>query len=142
MYEAQLVGISSRLITLAVVAILASTTQSTAFAAEGARVLEEVIVTARRQDETLQDVPVNMTSVGRDQLDNYQLDQPVEIASRVPNFSIQTGGSGSGGTLNLRGVGSSAISAAFDSAVALDIDGVQISRMRMVQYTVPLMQWL
>ena len=49
MYEAQLVGISSRLITLAVVAILASTTQSTAFAAEGARVLEEVIVTARRQ---------------------------------------------------------------------------------------------
>lgn len=79
------------------------------------------------------DVPVTMTSVGGEQLDNYQLDQPAEIAARVPNFNIQSGGSGSGGTLNLRGVGSSAISAAFDSAVALDIDGVQISRMRMVQ---------
>lgn len=97
------------------------------------RVIEEIVVQARRQDETLQDVPVAITSVGGEQLANYQLDQPAEIAARVPNFNIQTGGSGSGGTLNLRGVGSSAISAAFDSAVALDIDGVTISRMRMVQ---------
>jgi len=92
-----------------------------------------VVVTARRQDETLQDVPVTITSVGGEQLENFQLDQPAEIAERIPNFRIQTGGSGSGGTLNLRGVGSSAISAAFDSAVAFDIDGVQVSRMRMVQ---------
>ena len=99
----------------------------------GARSIEEVVVTARRQDETLQDVPVTITSVGGEQLDFFQIDQPEEIAARVPNFNIQTGGSGSGGTLNLRGVGSSAISAAFDSAVAFDIDGVQISRMRMVQ---------
>ena len=104
-----------------------------ALADEGARVLEEVVVTARRQDETLQDVPVTITSVGGEQLRQFQIDQPAEIAARVPNFNIQTGGSGSGGTLNLRGVGSSAISAAFDSAVALDIDGVQVSRMRMVQ---------
>ncbi len=97
------------------------------------RVIEEVVVQARRQDETLQDVPVTITSVGGEQLDNFQLDQPQEIAERIPNFNIQTGGSGSGGTLNLRGVGSSAISAAFDSAVALDIDGVQVARMRMVQ---------
>ena len=97
------------------------------------RVLEEIVVTARRQDETLQDVPVTINSIGGDQLNNFQLDQPAEIAERIPNFNIQTGGSGSGGTLNLRGVGSSAISAAFDSAVALDIDGVVVSRMRMVQ---------
>ena len=103
-----------------------------ALAAE-ARAIEEVIVQARRQDETLQDVPVTITSVGGDQLDNFQMDQPQEIAERIPNFNVQTGGSGSGGTLNLRGVGSSAISAAFDSAVAMDIDGVTVSRMRMVQ---------
>lgn len=97
------------------------------------RVIEEIVVQARRQDETLQDVPVTITSIGGEELNNFQLDQPQEIAERIPNFNIQTGGSGSGGTLNLRGVGSSAISAAFDSAVALDIDGVQVARMRMVQ---------
>ena len=133
MKETKVVRISSRVLLLAVASVLGLSTHSVAYAEEGARVLEEVIVTARRQDETLQDVPVNITSVGGEQLDNYQLDQPAEIAARVPNFSIQSGGSGSGGTINLRGVGSSAISAAFDSAVALDIDGVQISRMRMVQ---------
>ncbi|MEM6709851.1 MAG: TonB-dependent receptor [Pseudomonadota bacterium] len=109
------------------------TTSAVAVESSDGRVLEEVVVQARRQDETLQDVPVTITSVGGDQLDNFQLDQPQEIAERIPNFNIQTGGSGSGGTLNLRGVGSSAISAAFDSAVALDIDGVQVARMRMVQ---------
>lgn len=103
------------------------------WAAEGMRSVEEVVVSARRQDETLQDVPITITSVGGEQLDNYQLDQLEEVAARIPNFNIQVGGSGSGGTLNLRGVGSSAISAAFDSAVAFDIDGVQVSRMRMVQ---------
>ncbi|MFT7219158.1 MAG: iron complex outermembrane receptor protein [Candidatus Azotimanducaceae bacterium] len=105
---------------------------SIALAAEG-RVIDEIIVQARRQDETLQDVPVSITSIGGDQLQNFQMDQVGEIAERIPNFNVQSGGSGSGGTLNLRGVGSSAISAAFDSAVALDIDGVTISRMRMVQ---------
>ena len=37
-----------------------------ALAAE-ARAIEEIIVQARRQDETLQDVPVTITSVGSDQ---------------------------------------------------------------------------
>ncbi|MEL7045042.1 MAG: TonB-dependent receptor, partial [Pseudomonadota bacterium] len=97
------------------------------------RVLEEVVVQARRQDETLQDVPVTITSVGGEQLQNFQLDQVAEIAERVPNMTVLSGSSGSGGTLILRGVGSSSISAAFDSAVAIDIDGVQIARMRMVQ---------
>lgn len=109
-----------------------STPATIAVAAEG-RVIDEVIVQARRQDETLQDVPVSITSVGGEQLENFQMDQPAEIAERIPNFNVQTGGSGSGGTMNLRGVGSSAISAAFDSAVAFDIDGVTVSRMRMVQ---------
>ena len=44
------------------------------------RAIEEIIVQARRQDETLQDVPVAITSVGGDQLDNFQMDQPQEIA--------------------------------------------------------------
>ena len=128
------IPVALRLALTTVIAVLAGTGAPVAFADDdGVRVLEEIVVTARRQDETLQDVPVTITSVGGEQLSNFQLDQPQEIAARIPNFNIQTGGSGSGGTLNLRGVGSSAISAAFDSAVALDIDGVQISRMRMAQ---------
>ncbi len=134
MLHALSMPVALRFAVAAVIAVLAASGAPKVFAVDAdARVLEEIVVTARRQDETLQDVPVTITSVGGEQLEAFQLDQPAEIAARVPNFNIQTGGSGSGGTLNLRGVGSSAISAAFDSAVALDIDGVQVSRMRMVQ---------
>ncbi|MEP3052234.1 MAG: TonB-dependent receptor [Erythrobacter sp.] len=92
-----------------------------------------IIVQARRQDESLQDVPVTVTAIGGDVLDRYQIDEVADVQSRVPSLTIQVGGSGAGGSINLRGVGSSAISASFDSAVAFDIDGVQVSTARLVQ---------
>ena len=66
-------------------------------------------------------------------METYGVNQVADIVSRVPTLSVQVGGSGSGGTISLRGVGSSAISASFDSAVAFDYDGVVISTMRLVQ---------
>ncbi|MEY4240274.1 MAG: hypothetical protein RL339_2875 [Pseudomonadota bacterium] len=92
-----------------------------------------IIVTARKQDETLQEVPVTITSVGADTLEKYSVDEVSDVTSRIPTLNIQVGGSGSGGQISLRGVGSSNISASFDSAVAFDYDGVQVSTMRMVQ---------
>jgi iron complex outermembrane receptor protein len=92
-----------------------------------------IIVQARRQNESLQEVPVTVTAIGGEQLDKYAVDQVADVVSRVPTLNVQVGGSGSGGQLSLRGVGSSNISAAFDSAVAFDFDGVQVSTMRLVQ---------
>lgn len=92
-----------------------------------------IIVQARRQDESLQDVPVTVTAIGGETLERYNVDQVADVTSRVPTLNVQVGGSGSGGQLSLRGVGSSNISASFDSAVAFDFDGVQVSTMRLVQ---------
>lgn len=92
-----------------------------------------IVVTARRQEESLQEVPVTVTAVGSETIERYQLDEIADLAAHVPALNVQVGGSGSGGQLSLRGVGSSNISASFDSAVAFDFDGVQISTMRMVQ---------
>ena len=92
-----------------------------------------IIVQARRQNETLQEVPVTVTAIGGDTLQKFNIDQVADVTSRVPTLNVQVGGSGSGGQLSLRGVGSSNISAAFDSAVAFDYDGVVVSTMRLVQ---------
>ncbi len=92
-----------------------------------------IIVQARRQNETLQEVPVTVTAIGGDTLQKYNIDQVADVVSRVPTLNVQVGGSGSGGQLSLRGVGSSNISAAFDSAVAFEYDGVIVSSMRLVQ---------
>ncbi|MEL6875286.1 MAG: TonB-dependent receptor, partial [Pseudomonadota bacterium] len=92
-----------------------------------------ITVIARKQTETLQEVPVTVTAIGGDTLDKFQVDQVADVVSRVPALNVQVGGSGSGGQISLRGVGSSNISASFDSAVAFDFDGVQVSTMRVVQ---------
>jgi iron complex outermembrane receptor protein len=104
--------------------------------AEGAEDASEervIIVQARRQNESLQEVPVTVTAIGGETLQRYSIDQVADFTSRVPTLNVQVGGSGSGGQLSLRGVGSSNISAAFDSAVALEFDGVIVSSMRLVQ---------
>lgn len=105
-------------------------------AADGAEADDDVpviVVQARRQSETLQEVPVTVTAIGGETLDRYSIDQVADFTSRVPTLNVQVGGSGSGGQLSLRGVGSSNISAAFDSAVAFEYDGVVVSTMRLVQ---------
>lgn len=92
-----------------------------------------IIVSARKQSESLQEVPVTVSAVTAETLDNYGVNQVQDVASRIPTLNVMVGGSGSGGSISLRGVGSSAISAAFDSAVAFDMDGVVMSSMRLVQ---------
>lgn len=111
-------------------AAFAQDTVETAETPEAERV---IVVQARRQNETLQEVPVTVTAIGGETLQRYNIDQVADVTSRVPTLNVQVGGSGSGGQLSLRGVGSSNISAAFDSAVAFEYDGVVVSSMRLVQ---------
>jgi iron complex outermembrane receptor protein len=95
--------------------------------------IEEIIVTARMIEETLQEVPVAVTSLSRDILDAFRVDQATDLTSLVPALTISVGGSGAGAQINLRGIGSTFISNAFDSAVALNYDGISVSTQRLLQ---------
>ena len=94
--------------------------------------IEEIIVTARQQEETLQDVPVTIAALTEQDLDRYNITNLVDAAKMVPNMVIAHGGSGNGSSLRLRGIGSSSISAAFDHSVAINLDGVVVNRGRFV----------
>ena len=84
--------------------------------------IEEIIVTARQQAESLQDVPVTVSVLSEIDLDRYNITNLTDAAKMVPNFRISMGGSGNGSNIYLRGIGSSSISAAFDQSVAINID--------------------
>lgn len=101
------------------------------FAQSGA--IEEIVVTARMVEETLQEVPVAVTTIGEDALDAFRIDEATDLTSRVPALNVSVGGSGAGAQITLRGVGSSFISNAFDSAVALNYDGISVSTQRLLQ---------
>ena len=94
--------------------------------------IEEIIVTARQQEETLQDVPVTIAALTEQDLDRYNITTLVDAAKMVPNMVISHGGSGNGSNLRLRGIGSSSISAAFDHSVAINLDGVVVNRGRFI----------
>lgn len=89
-----------------------------------AAVLEEIVVTARKKEESLQDVPVTVNTFTQHDIERYSTTQVEDLAKQVPNFSVYRTASGSGSASYMRGVGSSSISAAFDSSVAYNVDGV------------------
>lgn len=119
--------------TVAGMALFGLSTPAFAQAADGAEDSGSIIVTARLQSETLQEVPVNITSIGMDTLETYQVNEIADAVGRIPGLNVQIGGSGAGAQISLRGIGSTNISSAFDSAVGIDIDGVQVSTQRLLQ---------
>ena len=94
--------------------------------------IEEVVVTARQQAESLQDVPVTIAALTEEDLDRYHITNLVDASKMVPNMVVAQAGSGNNSSLSLRGIGSSSISAAFDHSVALNLDGVVVNRGRFI----------
>ena len=120
-------GKFARLKALSTAALVASIslTVMTVQADDGA--IEEIVVTARQQAETLQDVPVTIAAFNEEALDRYGVANLTDASRMVPNFQVFEGQSGNGSNIILRGIGSSSISAAFDQAVAINIDGVVVN---------------
>lgn len=115
----------SKRITATIFSAILGTSAQTSAAEQS--VIEEIIVTARQQAETLRDVPVTVVVFTEDDLDRYNISTLTEASKLVPNFQINHGGAGNGSNLYLRGVGSSSVSAAFDQSVAINIDGVVVN---------------
>ena len=46
--------------------------------------IEEIVVTARMVEESLQDVPVAVTSIGEEALNAFRIDDAVDLVSRIP----------------------------------------------------------
>ncbi len=67
-------------------------------------VIDEVIVTAQKREESLQDVPVSISVVGDQRLQDLHVTQLTDIAAYVPGFQVDSTGSPGQTALSLRGV--------------------------------------
>ncbi len=88
----------------------------------------DIIVTARKRDETLQNVPVAVTAIGSDALKTNLASDLTKLGELAPQVSIGEGGSGTGAVISIRGISSSSSDAGFDQSVLVEIDGVPFSR--------------
>lgn len=94
-----------------------------------AQALEEVVVTAQRKTENLQDIPLSVTSLSEDQLDSMQMLNSIDVSRSVPNMvAANTVGLSTSVLYFLRGVGSTESIATFDLPVGTYIDEVYLSR--------------
>ena len=91
--------------------------------------LESVKVTARKREETLQEVPVAVTAFTAESLDKLNIRDLGDLSAQVPNLTLYAArGSNSTITAYIRGVGQSDPLWGVDPGVGLYMDDVYIAR--------------
>lgn len=87
-----------------------------------AQVLEEVVVTAQKREQSLQDVGISVTAFTGDQLQALGLTSAVDIVAQTPGLEVSGPGGGSINSFSIRGVTQNDFAASQESPVAVYID--------------------
>jgi iron complex outermembrane receptor protein len=96
--------------------------------AQESAVLEEIIVTARKAYEPMQDVPIAVSAFSGETIDNLVMRDIREMEGFIPNLVIDSVSVAPGAaSLYLRGVGTQEVERSFDPAVGVVVDGVPLS---------------
>lgn len=92
------------------------------------RVLEEIIVTAQKREESLQDVPISISAFTGESIRSSGVSKLETLAETVPNFFVSE--SFVGDAMFVRGIGSAQNNLGTEMAVGQVIDGVFYGRSR------------
>lgn len=113
-------------ITLAAAVAALSLIPATAGAAERTGALEEVVVTARKKEESLQDLPLSVTAMTGDQLRDTLVSNMEDAQHGMANvnFAVRLGSA----VPTIRGVGFSILNNGTTANVAMHANGVYIGR--------------
>src|SRR5262245_25254588 len=94
--------------------------------------LEEIVVTARKREERLQETPISITAMSGEALAARQIETTQELARVAPNLIVSQGqsvsGNSSAGAYFIRGIGQIDFLLNTDPGVGLYIDGVYVAR--------------
>ncbi|MEX2524673.1 MAG: TonB-dependent receptor plug domain-containing protein, partial [Gammaproteobacteria bacterium] len=92
----------------------------------GAAALEEVVVTAQKREQSLQDVSTAVTSISSDRLTSARIDNLEDLQFIAP--SITLGNDFNMAKVFIRGVGANTSTTGSETGVAMHVDGVFIGR--------------
>lgn len=132
--------IQTRTLSVSLIALALSSISTAAFAQDAAAAadaqeggLQDIVVTARKRAESVQDVPVAVTAISAEAIRQQDLTSLEKVAARTPNFSVGRASNGSGAQLTLRGIGSSSTSIGIEQSVAVVVDGAYYGQGRVIQ---------
>ncbi len=112
---------------LATAILLASTWSTASNAGQGDTVLEEIIVTANKREQSLQDVASAITGFSADYINEAGINDLMSITQLTPGFSMASFSLGQP-QLYIRGIGSNEDGAGGDPSVASYVDGIYVAR--------------
>lgn len=84
----------------------------------------EIIVTARRRDEALQDVPIAVSAFSNEQLFEQQIESLTDLPGAVPNLNVSYITASSTAIIFLRGAGQDDTNPPSEQPIAVYLDGV------------------
>ncbi len=93
---------------------------------DGGFYLEEIVVTAQKRAESVQDVAASISAIGGTQLDERGITDVESLALAVPGMHFSQ--SGSNARITVRGIGTEQTTVTGDPGVAFHIDGVYQTR--------------
>jgi len=87
--------------------------------------LEEITVTARKRDESMQDAPLSVSALGAEQIEALHVRDLTSLATGLPNVSLDDVGTTRGvANFSIRGLGITASIPSIDPTVGVFVDGV------------------
>ncbi|MEZ5571285.1 MAG: TonB-dependent receptor [Halioglobus sp.] len=91
-------------------------------------ILEELVVTAQKREQNLQDVPVGVSLLSGKAMSEAQIKNAAELATLLPTLNVQASSGPSTSSFNIRGIGTQAFSPGVDPSVSTMLDGVVMGR--------------
>lgn len=96
---------------------------------EATGIFEEIVVTARKREETAQSVPIPITALSEEALESRNVIEIQDLEKLSPNTSIQYSAvNGTASEVFLRGIGQINWAATQDPKIGIYVDGVYLSR--------------
>jgi len=91
-------------------------------------VIEEVVVTAQKREQSIQDVPVAISAVSGAMIQEQVIKDVFDLQTSVPGLSANQSQSSTNSSFSIRGVGTSSQNYGLESSVGMYVDGVYRAR--------------
>ena len=97
-------------------------------AAQDQGFLEEIIVTAQKREQNIQDIPVAVTALSGDELVEHGITDMFDLQQNAPALRVGQSQTATTANFNIRGIGTSSQNFGLESSVGLYVDGVYRAR--------------
>jgi outer membrane receptor protein involved in Fe transport len=93
---------------------------------------DEIVVTAQRQEQSAQDVPIAVSAFSGDDLQSRQLESFQDIQFNIPNFAFSRT-QFTGSTISIRGIGALAVGASTEPSTSIHLNEFYVNAPRLFE---------